>query len=49
MAEKELTADKMDKLDRLLAFLASFAEVDQVMDLPMMRVLALVCRHDGAN
>ena len=45
MAENELTADEKSKLDRLLAILASFAELDKIMDLPTMRVLASVYRH----
>ena len=47
MAEKELIAVEMGKLDRLPAILASFSELEQLMDLPRMRVLTVVCRREG--
>jgi hypothetical protein len=48
-AERELTADDANKLDRLLAILTEFDGLDRLMDLPMMRVLAAVCRYDGED
>jgi hypothetical protein len=33
----------------LQAILAMFAEIDKIIDIPMMRVMALVCRHEGEN
>jgi hypothetical protein len=44
-----LTAEDEKKLDRLLAILTEFDGMDRLMDLPMMRVLAAVCRYDGAE
>jgi hypothetical protein len=49
MAGKELTEDHKDKLDRLEEVLIEFADRDQRMDLPMLRVLTAVCRHDGVG
>jgi hypothetical protein len=49
MSDEDLTPDEKSKLDRLLAILASFAELDKIMDLPTMRVMASVYRHDGAE
>jgi hypothetical protein len=45
--DRELTAEDENKLDRLLAILAEFDGLDRLMDLPMIRVLAAVCRYDG--
>jgi hypothetical protein len=48
-ADRELTAEDENKLDRLQAILAMFAEINKIIDLPMMRVMALVCRHEGES
>ena len=47
MTERELTANDAKKLDQLHAILATFAEINKTMDLPEMRVLMTVCRHEG--
>jgi hypothetical protein len=49
VANRELTAEDENKLDRLQAILAMFAEINKIIDIPMMRVMALVCRHEGEN
>jgi hypothetical protein len=49
MANRELTAEDENKLDRLRAILAMFAEINKIIDIPMMRVMALVCRHEGES
>lgn len=47
MADKELTEADKAKLDRLVEVLVEFAEQDDLMDLPMMRLMTAVCRHEG--
>ncbi len=47
MANKEITPADKEKLDRLVTVLAELSELDKLMDLPMMRVLTAVCRHEG--
>jgi hypothetical protein len=47
LANRELTAEDKNKLDRLQAILAMFAEINKIIDIPMMGVMALVCRHEG--
>jgi hypothetical protein len=49
VANRELRAEDENKLDRLQAILAMFAEINKIIDIPMMRAMALVCRHEGEN